>query len=79
MALHPELIDLLACPVDRGPLIYFAGEDTLYNPRLKRRYRIVEDIPVLLADEAETVDDAEHARLVAKARAEGQDIVDSAL
>jgi uncharacterized protein len=71
MALHPELVDLLACPVDRGPLLYFASEDTLYNPRLKRRYRIVEDIPVLLADEAETVDDAEHARLLAKAEAEG--------
>jgi uncharacterized protein YbaR (Trm112 family) len=35
------------------------------------RYRINDDIPVMLIDEAETVDDAEHERLVAKAAAEG--------
>jgi uncharacterized protein YbaR (Trm112 family) len=71
MALHPDLVDLLACPVDRGPLLYFPSEDSLYNPRLKRRYRIVEDIPVLLADEAEDVDGTEHQRLMAKADSEG--------
>ncbi len=43
----------------------------LYNPRLKRRYAIQDDIPVMLIDEAETVSDEEDARLVAKAEAEG--------
>jgi uncharacterized protein YbaR (Trm112 family) len=70
MALHPELVDLLACPADRGTLLYFPSEESLYNPRLKRRYRIVDDIPVLLVDEAETVDESEHRRLLAKAAAE---------
>ncbi|MCA1691700.1 MAG: Trm112 family protein [Actinobacteria bacterium] len=51
--------------------MYFAGEDALYNPRLKRRYAIRDDIPIMLIDEAETVSDDEHARLVAKAEAEG--------
>ena len=37
----------------------------------KRRYAIRDDIPVMLIDEAETVDDAEHERLLAKAEAEG--------
>jgi uncharacterized protein len=71
MALDPELLEILACPEDKGPLLYFADEDTLYNPRLKRRYAIREDIPIMLIDEAETVDDAEHERLLAKAEAEG--------
>jgi uncharacterized protein YbaR (Trm112 family) len=71
MALDPQLLEILACPEDKGPLLYFADEDTLYNPRLKRRYAIREDIPIMLIDEAETVDDAEHARLLAKADAEG--------
>ena len=71
MALDPELLEILACPEDKGPLLYFANEDTLYNPRLKRRYAIREDIPIMLIDEAETVDDAEHERLLAKAEAEG--------
>ncbi|HET6665027.1 MAG TPA: Trm112 family protein [Acidimicrobiales bacterium] len=71
MALDPQLLEILACPEDKGPLLYFADEDTLYNPRLMRRYAIREDIPIMLIDEAETVDDTEHERLLAKADAEG--------
>ncbi|MGH9228501.1 MAG: Trm112 family protein [Acidimicrobiales bacterium] len=71
MALDPQLLEILACPEDKGPLLYFADEETLYNPRLKRRYAIREDIPIMLIDEAETVDDGEHERLLAKADAEG--------
>jgi uncharacterized protein YbaR (Trm112 family) len=71
MALDVQLLEILACPEDKGPLLYFEAEDSLYNPRLKRRYAIRDDIPIMLIDEAETVDDAEHERLVAKASAEG--------
>ena len=71
MALDPQLLEILACPQDKGPLLYFADEDALYNPRLRRRYRVQEGIPVMLIDEAQNVSDAEHERLVAKAAAEG--------
>ncbi|MGA3351586.1 MAG: Trm112 family protein [Acidimicrobiales bacterium] len=71
MALDPQLLALLACPEDKGPLLYFADEETLYNPRLQRRYRVVDGIPVMLVDEAETVSEEEHERLCAKAAAEG--------
>ncbi len=71
MALDAVLLELLACPEDKGPLWYFDDEDTLYNPRLRRRYRIVDGIPVLLVDESETVSEAEHDRLMAKAAADG--------
>jgi uncharacterized protein YbaR (Trm112 family) len=71
VALDPQLLEILACPQDKGPLLYFADEDALYNPRLRRRYRVQEGIPVMLIDEADTVSDAEHERLVAKAAAEG--------
>ena len=71
MALDPQLLDILACPEDKGPLLYFEDEDSLYNPRLKRRYAIDDGIPIMLIEEAETVDDAEHQRLTAKADAEG--------
>ncbi len=63
MVLDPRLLSILVCPDDRGPLLYVDG--ALYNPRLRRRYRIDEGIPVLLIDEAITVDDAEHERLTA--------------
>ena len=71
MALDPQLLEILACPEDKGPLLYFEDENILYNPRLKRRYDIRDDIPVMLIDEATTVDDAEDARLTAKADADG--------
>ena len=71
MALDPQLLEILACPEDKGPLYYLADEDSLYNPRLKRRYDIRDDIPVMLIDEATTVDDAEHERILAKVEAEG--------
>ncbi len=71
MALDPQLLEILACPDDKGPLLYFEDEDALYNPRLKRRYAIQDDIPIMLIDEAETVADDEHARLLAKAEAQG--------
>ena len=71
MALEPQLLEILACPEDKGPLLYFNDEDTLYNPRLKRRYAIRDDIPIMLIDEAETVADDEHDRLMAKAEADG--------
>ncbi len=45
MTLDQRLLEILACPDDKGPLYYFADEDALYNPRLKRRYRIVDGIP----------------------------------
>ncbi len=71
MALDSQLFEILACPEDKGPLLYFEAEGALYNPRLKRRYTIRDDIPIMLIDEAETVSDSEHERLVAKAEAEG--------
>jgi uncharacterized protein len=71
VALDPQLLEILACPEDKGPLYYLADEDALYNPRLHRRYDVRDDIPVMLIDEATTVDDAEHDRILAKVEAEG--------
>lgn len=67
MTLDPLLLDVLACPEDKGSLLYFEDEDRLYNPRLHRSYEIRDGIPVMLIDEATDVDAAEHERLMAKA------------
>ncbi|HMD46415.1 MAG TPA: Trm112 family protein [Acidimicrobiales bacterium] len=67
MPLDALLVEVLACPVDKGPLLLFDDEDLLYNPRLHLAYRVREGIPVMLVDEAVTVDDAEHERLEARA------------
>ena len=39
MALDPQLLEILACPEDKGPLLYFEDEDALYNPRLQAPLR----------------------------------------
>ena len=65
-----ELLDILVCPQDRGPLLLVqrpGGSGALYNPRLHRAYRIDDDIPVLLIDEGESIGDDEHALLIAQA------------
>lgn len=64
MALSPALLEILACPEDKGPLYYVEAEALLYNPRLRRRYDVRDDIPVMLIPESTTVDDAEHERLM---------------
>lgn len=71
MPLAAELLEILACPEDKGPLHYFADEECLYNPRLMRRYAVRDGVPVMLVDEAESVDQAEHDRLMALAAARG--------
>ncbi len=64
MTLAAELLEILACPEDKGALFYIESESVLYNPRLKRTYEIRDDIPVMLIDEATTVDGPEHDRLM---------------
>ena len=71
MTLDPKLLEILACPEDKGPLLWFPDEDALYNPRLRRCYAVRNGIPVMLVDEATLVDDAEHERLTRRANAEG--------
>lgn len=70
MALDPRLLEILACPEDKGPLLFFATEQVLYNPRLKRKYRVENDVPQMLMEEASLADAAEHERLLELARRE---------
>ncbi len=69
MALEPFLLALLVDPVDRGPLLYLAGESLLYNPRRRVAYEVRGSIPVLLPDEARPVSDEEHDAYVANPEA----------
>ncbi|BCL30852.1 Trm112 family protein [Streptomyces aurantiacus] len=63
------LLRILACPLDKGPLHLLekepeGTEDALYNPRLRRRYPIVDGIPQLLPSSGEQVTDEEHEQLL---------------
>ena len=67
MAIDATLLKILACPQDKGPLLYVPDE-LFYNPRLRRAYPIVDGLPVLLISDARDVDEAEHDAILARAR-----------
>ncbi len=54
MALSSELLAILVCPACKGDLAYDASAQTLTCERCRLRYKVVDDIPVMLVDEAET-------------------------
>ncbi len=53
MALSPDLLAILVCPACKGDLAYDAAAGTLTCAACRLRYRVVDDIPVMLVDEAE--------------------------
>ena len=65
-SVNSRLLEILACPKDKGNLIYLDDEEMLYNPRLQIRYEVRQGIPVMLIDEATTVNQVEHQRIMAK-------------
>jgi uncharacterized protein YbaR (Trm112 family) len=68
MALDPLLLEILVCPESKKPLLYFQKEGFLFCPESRLKYRIEDDIPVMLVEEAERLDEAEAAALVERAK-----------
>jgi uncharacterized protein YbaR (Trm112 family) len=53
MALSADLLSILVCPACKGDLAYDPAANTLTCDKCRLRYRVVDDIPVMLVDEAE--------------------------
>ena len=71
MTLDARLLEILACPDDKGPLYYYEADGFLFCPACRRRYEIRDDIPVMLLDEATVLPAGDAEALVARAQAEG--------
>lgn len=54
-----KLLDILVCPVTKGPLIYDKEKQELISTTAKLAYPIRDDIPVMLEDEARPLTDEE--------------------
>lgn len=52
----PKLFDLLVCPLTKGPLKYNAATQELVSPHAKLAYPIRDGVPVMLVDEARTLE-----------------------
>lgn len=51
--LNSKLLDILACPKCKGDLEYDREENKLICNSCKLRYKVEDDIPIMLIDEAE--------------------------
>jgi uncharacterized protein len=52
----PKLLEILVCPVTKGPLEYDAAKQELISRQAKLAYPIRDGIPIMLADEARKLD-----------------------
>lgn len=57
--IDPKLLEILVCPLTKGPLRYDADRDELVSDRARLAYPIRDGIPIMLVDEARPLDDAE--------------------
>lgn len=54
----PRLLEILVCPLTKGPLRYDATAQELISEQAKLAYPIRDGIPIMLVDEARRLDDA---------------------
>lgn len=52
----PKLLEILVCPVTRGPLEFDAGRQELVSRGAKLAYPIRDGIPIMLPEEARKLD-----------------------
>jgi len=57
MAISQELLDILACPKCKGDIHLNDNEDGLICDQCKLIYEIRDDIPIMLIDEAKSLDE----------------------
>jgi len=59
-AVDPKLLEILVCPLTKGPLRYDSAAQELISERARLAYPIRDGIPIMLVDEARPLDpDAE--------------------
>ena len=54
-----KLLEILVCPVTKGPLVYDRKKQELVSVSAKLAYPIRDDIPVMLENEARSLTDEE--------------------
>jgi uncharacterized protein YbaR (Trm112 family) len=55
-SVDPKLLEILVCPLTKGPLRYDAERQELVSEKAKLAYPIRDGIPIMLVDEARKLD-----------------------
>jgi len=53
----PKLLEILVCPLTKGPLQYDAAADELISEQAGLAFPVRDGIPIMLVDEARQLDD----------------------
>jgi uncharacterized protein YbaR (Trm112 family) len=56
-AVDPKLLEILVCPVTRGPLVYDRAAQELISEKARLAFPIRDGIPIMLAEEARHLDE----------------------
>jgi uncharacterized protein YbaR (Trm112 family) len=56
----PKLLEILVCPVTKGPLVYDKERQELISKAARLAYPVRDGIPVMLEDEARRLEPAEY-------------------
>ena len=55
--IDPKLLELIVCPLTKGPLVYDASAQELISRKAHLAYPIRDGIPIMLPDEARKLDE----------------------
>ena len=55
----PRLLEVLVCPVTKGPLVYDRAAQELISKQAKLAYPVRDGVPVMLPEEARTLGENE--------------------
>ena len=59
MEIDPKLLEILVCPLTKGPLVYDREKQELISKKAGLAFPIHDGIPIMLADEGRELSDAE--------------------
>ncbi|TXI46561.1 Trm112 family protein [Methylophilus sp.] len=59
--MNPKLLEILVCPVTKGPLVYDKQKQELISKNARLAYPVRDGIPVMLEDEARRLDEHEYS------------------
>ena len=62
LSVDPKLLEILVCPVTKGPLRYDANAQELLSDKAGLAFPIRDGIPIMLPDEARAFDTKEQKR-----------------
>jgi uncharacterized protein YbaR (Trm112 family) len=56
----PKLLEILVCPITKGPLVYDKDKQELISKSARLAYPVRDGIPVMLEDEARRLEPTEY-------------------